>query len=301
MNPPKPLPPGAGPKTETLREANREKLEKARVLYRALLDREIDEGAAKSLAEGDRLPTDLELSLQVVMSPEFLRRLTNRALEAHLHLIHRARQIMVRRLLPPGDAVIDLGGANAPLYTFGWAHKFKRMVMVDLPPDARHEMYRDIVVKSPGDCGEVIIHYGDMTRLEKFADASFDLVWSGQSIEHVDLDSGKRMVREARRVLHPGGHFCLDTPNRRVTKIHTRPLHGGFIHPEHQHEYHAAELRELLVESGFEIADERGVCEMPRTLATGHFDYEDFVLGNVLTDDPQDGYILYFDCRKPHA
>ena len=279
--------------------ANMEALADARSLYRALLGREIDEGAVNALVSAPKPPSSFEQSMQLLMSPEYLTWLTRHAADAHLYLIHRARQIMVRRLLPPADDVLDLGGAAAPLYTFGWTHPFTRMVLVDLAPEARHEAFRDVVLASPTGAGEVAVHYGDMTRLERYADESFDLVWSGQSIEHVDQDAGRRMTEEALRVLRPGGHFCLDTPNRRVTQIHTRSVGGGFVHPDHKLEYHADDLRELLTACGFEIAAARGVCEMPRTLATGVFEYEDFVLGSVLTDKPEDGYVLYFDGRKP--
>lgn len=279
--------------------ANIEAVANARSLYRSLLGREIDEGAVNALATSPTPLPSFQQSLQLVLSPEFLTRLTTRASDAHLYLIHRARQIMVRRLLPPANHVIDLGGAAAPLYTFGWTHRFVRMVLVDLPPEDRHEAFRDVVLPSPTGAEEVAIHYGDMTRLERYADESFDLVWSGQSIEHVERDAGRRMTQEAMRVLRPGGHFCLDTPNRRVTEIHTRSVGGGFIHPDHKHEYRAEDLRELLAACGFEIDAARGVCEMPHTLATGTFDYEDFVLGNVLTDNPEDAYILYFAGRKP--
>jgi SAM-dependent methyltransferase len=284
---------------ETVPVANAESIANARALYRALLGREIDEGALNALASAATPPTNFEQGLQLAMSSEYLTRLTTFARDAHLYLIHRARQIMVRRLLPPADHVIDLGGAAAPLYTFGWTHTFVRMVLVDLAPADRHEAFRDLVMPSPSGTGEVAIHYGDMTRLERYPDESFDLVWSGESIEHVDRDAGRRMTEEAMRVLRPGGHFCLDTPNRRITEIHTRPIGGRFVHPDHKYEYHADDLRELLVSCGFDIAVERGVCEMPQTLATGAFEYEDFVLGNVLTDKAEDGYILYFDGAKP--
>jgi SAM-dependent methyltransferase len=285
--------------TATAPVSRQRTLDDAAALYRALLGRPIDDGARDMIVSFPTPPENLELALRVVMSPEFLTRLTRNSIAAHLHLIHRARQIMVRRLLPAADRVIDLGGANAPLFTFGWSHRFTHMVLVDLPPDERHEMYKDVVIKSPTDCGEVSIQYGDMTRLERYADESFDLVFSGESIEHVDLEGGKRMIRQAFRVLRPGGHFCLDTPNRGLTEIHTRSVGGGFIHPEHKHEYRAQELRDLLRAASFEIPVARGVCEMPKTRATGEFHYEDFVLGNPLTEDPEDGYLLYFGCRKP--
>ena len=276
-----------------------QRLEQACSLYRTLLGREIDEAALSQVLMCGSPPSGFELALQLLSSAEFLGKLLARAADVHLNLIHRARQIMVHRLLPPADTVIDLGGANAPLFSFGWSHPFRKMVLVDLPPDERHELYRDIVIGSPQGCGEVKIHYGDMTHLEGFEDESFDLVWSGQSIEHVDIEAGARMVRAARRVLRPGGHFCLDTPNRALTEIHTRNVGGGFIHPEHRHEYRAEELNALLVDSGFEIVDRYGVCEMPRSRATGVFHYEDFVLGNTLTTDPEAGYILYFGCQRP--
>ena len=77
--------------------------------------------------------------------------------------------------------------------------------MVDLPQDARHEMYANIVIEDTLASGELIIHYGDMTKLDAFEDESFDLVWSGQSIEHVPLEAGERMCREAHRVLKRAG------------------------------------------------------------------------------------------------
>jgi SAM-dependent methyltransferase len=276
-------------------------LERADALYHLLLGRGLDPGAAESIRGRIAAGTydDFQLGLQVDCSSEYLGRLVARAADAHIYFVHRSRQMMVRRLLPPARQIIDLGGANAPLYRLGYAHPFERLVMVDLPPEARHEMYKNIRVTAPAEGAEVVIHWSDMTRLEAFPDASFDLVWSGQSIEHVDLEAGRRMCAEAMRVLKPGGRFCLDTPNRGITSIHTRDWGGGFIHPEHKHEYHGPELRAQLEAAGFEVEQAKGVCEMPETFATGNFHYEDFILGNPLTDDVERGYILYFGCRKP--
>ena len=280
---------------------DRAALDRASTLYEAILGREIDEGARAALAAAKNHEDDRGFSLAVRLfcSSEFMERLVTRAIDAHLFFVHRAREIMIRRLLPPAESIIDLGGINAPLFGMGYKHPFRQMVIVDLPDDQRHAMYRDIRFQAPGGRGEVSIHYCDMTSLDDFPDASFDLVWSGQSIEHVDQAAGSRMCREALRVLRPGGHFCLDTPNRGLTEIHTRDVGGGFIHPEHKKEYRAIELRELLSQAGFRIVAERGICEMPRTRETGRFHYEDFVLGNTITDDPEDGYILYVQSVKP--
>ena len=52
-----------------------------------------------------------------------------------------------------------------------------------------------------------------MVDLGRYGDGAFDMVYSGQTIEHVTEADGDTVVREAFRVLAPGGWFCLDTPN----------------------------------------------------------------------------------------
>lgn len=242
---------------------------------------------------------DLAKAVEMTCSSDGMEQIVAHAIDHHLFYLHRARQIMIRRLLPAAESILDLGGANAPLYNLGYQHPFQNMVMVDLPPDERHELYKDVQVSSPS--GSVRIHYGDMTRLDHFESASFDLVWSGQSIEHVPMDAAIRMCAAAFRLLRPGGHFCLDTPNRAITYIHTRDWHGGFIHPDHKYEYRSNELRQLVANAGFDIAAEVGVCEMPETVRTQNFHYSDFVLGNPITDNVEDAYVLYLDCVKPGA
>ena len=270
-------------------------MDKTATLFEALLGRPIDASAAAGFAGH----APFSMALELLLSTEVTERLLAESIEHHLLFLHRARKIMSRRLLPPARRIIDLGGANAPLYRCGYPHRFERMVMVDLPPEDRHAMYRNLTVEAPEGSGEVVIHYGDMTHLEAFEDGAFDLAWSGESIEHVDLEAGRRMIAEAYRVLEPGGWFCLDTPNRGLTEIHTRGFGDGFIHPDHRHEYRAGELRALLEEAGFEIVTACGVCEMPQTRATGQFAYTDFLLGNPIATDIEDGYLLFFACRKP--
>lgn len=222
-----------------------------------------------------------------------------KAIDEHLNLIHHARIKLVSTLLPQGEIVLDLGGANCPLYKMGYPHKFKKLYLIDLPPENRCDMYKEIVIDPNCDGGEVAIKYGDMTELGDFPDESVDFVWSGQSIEHVSQEDGEKMCRAAFRVLKPGGAFCLDTPNRLLTEIHTRDIGGGFIHPEHCIEYKPGQLRELLERTGFEIKHSYGVCEMPSTLASGAFCYEDFLCGRQVTDEIDSGYIQFFHSVKP--
>lgn len=222
-----------------------------------------------------------------------------KAMDEHLQLIHAARIEMASTLLPPADIILDLGGANCPLYKIGYPHTFKKLTLIDLPPDERHDYYKDIVVDDEGAAGEVVIHYTDMTTLSTIVNNSVDLVWSGQSIEHVPQLHAERMCREVFRVLKKGGSFCLDTPNRFLTRIHTRSCGGGFIHPEHCIEYFPEQLQAMLQTAGFEVKKVFGICEMPVTVASDEFHYEDFMLGKKVTDEVNKGYIQFFHCVKP--
>lgn len=267
-----------------------------KALFGRAPEKEVIDAVTARISDGSADLTTV--ALEWLLSQEALDRTVERAAAVHLHIIHHARLLLVRTLLPPAARILDLGGANAPLYRMGYPHPFQRLVLVDLPPADRHASYGQVSLERTRDGGEILVHYGDMTRLEGFADGSYDLVWSGQSIEHVSREDGARMCREAHRVLAPGGHFCLDTPNRLLTAIQTRPSGGGFIHPEHQFEYRPEELRTLLTGAGFEIVSAKGICEMPSTVLTGTFQYRDFVLGRQICDDPATSYIQYFVCRK---
>lgn len=222
-----------------------------------------------------------------------------RAMHEHLSLIHAARVELVQTLLPQAEHILDLGGANSPLYRMGYPHSFSKLTMIDLPVDERHELFKDAVIDDVSNKGEVVVHYGDMTSLDSFADESIDFVWSGQSIEHVPPDAGEKMCREAFRVLKSGGAFCLDTPNRLVTEIHTKNIGGGFIHPEHCIEYTPEQLGHILEGVGFTILKSLGLCEMVETVATGQFKYSDFLIGRRISENINGSYIQYFHCVKP--
>jgi SAM-dependent methyltransferase len=58
----------------------------------------------------------------------------------------------------------------------------------------------------------------DLARCLPFEDVLFDVVILSEVIEH--LDGHATVVREAGRVLKPGGHFVLSTPN--VGRLHSR-------------------------------------------------------------------------------
>ncbi len=226
--------------------------------------------------------------------------LAETAFARHLDAIHEARLMMVSDLIPAADVILDLGGANAPLHRMGYPHPFKEMTLVDLPPDSRHEMYAQIEVSEETiNGGQVRVLYSDMTQLPMIASGSIDLVWSGESLEHVPEAAGRRMCEEAFRVLKPGGWFCLDTPNGLITRRHAATANLTHIHPEHFIEYAPHHLRAVLSSAGFDIVVQQGIRHMPRTRKSGGFYYEDFLTGAAFSDDLEGSYLQFYACRKP--
>lgn len=267
-----------------------------------LLNKQITDTKAKSIAKrlnNNKITLQLYL-VELFLSPDFIKTSLEKVMDFHLLFAHHARLLLVSSLLPPAERILDLGGANGSIYEMGYPHKFNEITIVDLPPEQRDPMYKDLVVKktvTPN--GKIGVHFGDMCNLDLADNDSIDLVWSGESIEHVDEAAGIQMIEEAFRVLRPGGSFCLDTPNRIITKLHTEWSGGGFIHPEHKLEYYPEQLEAALTAAGFVIIEKKGVRHMPRTYSTGVFDYSDYVLGSPLSDDVNASYMMYFHCIKP--
>jgi len=222
------------------------------------------------------------------------------ALELHLFALHHARVTMMATLLPAAKRIVDLGGANAPLYESGYPYDFTELTLVDLPPADRHTAFANRLQESKQtDHGAVNVLYTDMTDLSAISDASVDLVWSGQSIEHISRDDAHAVYREVRRVLRPEGAFCLDTPNALVTRIHSP---DALIHPDHKIEYTPTQLTDDLAGAGFAITKSFGICEMPFTVAAGAIDYRDFLVGAGISQDLDRCYIQFHECRpSPEA
>lgn len=263
-----------------------------------LLGRVVSDSKAKEIANkiNAQDSNTQQYLVELFLSKDFLNHSLKNAMAFHLLYAHYARLQLVSTLLPQADKIVDLGGANGSIYEMGYPYKFDEIVVVDLPPADRDPMYKDLKMrakKTPN--GKISVHFGDMSDLSFLPDNCVDLVWSGESIEHIDEAAGRRMVKEAFRVLRPGGSFCLDTPNRLITKIHT----SGFIHPEHKLEYYPNQLQRLLRSSGFKIVDKRGIREMPRTYSTKQFDYTDYITGSPISKDVNSSYMQYYHCIKP--
>jgi SAM-dependent methyltransferase len=153
---------------------------------------------------------------------------------------HVAAYTLCEPFLPPGR-ILDLG--------CGVGHSFhllapRETVGVDLDAAALAGQARETIV-------------ADMRALP-LPDASFAGLISVQSLEHVP--EGEAVVREARRVVAPGGVAVFHTPNRLTF---ARP--DEIIDPYHFVEYDPRELRAVCARS-FAHVEIHGVFGSPRYL-----------------------------------
>ena len=99
------------------------------------------------------------------------------------------------------------------------------------------------------------------TDLFPFPDNTFDLVLCCEVLEHL-LINPSHMLYETHRVLRPGGHLLITTPNAlrwdnlfsmlRGSNIYDR-YHGNGIYGRHNREYSTSEVAELLRANGYEV------------------------------------------------
>jgi SAM-dependent methyltransferase len=267
--------------------------------YNVLLRREPDEPAwteqADAMTSGalshddvvDRIRCSSEFRNQVPIGPA--------SLHSSLHA-SRAEFIIG---LPPARRIVDLGGGHTidprgALVVLGYPYDFDELVVVDLPPDARHPLYRSERFGPEETArGRVRYEYRSMSDLSFAADGSVDLVYSGQSIEHVSEADGDVVLAEAARILVPGGHLAVDTPNGRLCRLQQ----PDFIDPDHKVEYTLAELREKLLRAGFEVLTERGLnWDGARP---DRFDPAALARNHGIYHDADNCYLLAVLARKP--
>jgi ubiquinone/menaquinone biosynthesis C-methylase UbiE len=86
---------------------------------------------------------------------------------------------------------------------------------------------------------------GNAENLANLPDASFDMVVSFETIEH--LNHVEDYLVEVRRILRPGGDYIVSTPDRRLAST-LYPLRGRPNNPFHVREFTRAELLQLLGE-----------------------------------------------------
>jgi len=254
--------------------------------YQAVLGRKPNESDVDNIRSQNL--TARQLSIQLLYSAEFLSAICAEAKEHHHAIIHGAR-IRLIRSLPRADVILDIGGANGSLVEFGYRHDYRRLIISDLPPEDRIAELQTVDLAKKWQWNPRVQVINDLSEIQN---NSVDLAWAGQLIEHIAQEDLLAFLAEIKRVLRPGGRFCLDTPNALMARIHSPEL----LHPDHKYEYTPDELEEILGKY-FEIENKLGLIPMPDSYEVRQFLYQEMPIGSF-SENLNNCYIMYFSCRK---
>jgi Methyltransferase domain/Domain of unknown function (DUF4214) len=271
------------------------------LVYRIVLGREADaHGRAHFLERIGKGAISRDLFVRTLVdSREFAETRLHSDLSTSLH---ESRGRFVRSL-PPARRIVDIGGScqgsdRGAMVEMGYPYPFERLTIVDLPSAERHELYRtgddDARRAVQTELGPVDYLYQSMTSLRPIPDSSVDLVYSGQSIEHVTRSEAATTYAEVRRVLRPGGVFALDTPNARLTRLQQ----DDFVDPDHKYEYTHEELSGDLVAAGFEIVAAWGLNYGGPIRKREEFDETQVARRCGLFAAIEDCYVLAYVCAN---
>jgi SAM-dependent methyltransferase len=271
-----------------------------RLAFNVILDREPDAAGGadytEKLASGELSRHGIAEAL--AHSEEFRRRVP---IGNVLLSMHVSRSDFVAGL-PRASRILDLGGTHqglpdGALVHLGYPYPFEQLVVVDLPVDERDEIYQGGSTGEPvvSELGPVEFAFHSMTDLGRYGDGSFDLVYSGQSIEHVSEADGDQVAREAYRVLAPGGWFCLDTPNGPIWRLRS----DAPMNHDHKIEYAPDQLVAKLERAGFTVTECKGLNLMRAGAAVGVFDEEEASAHPGVFADASACLLLAVMARKP--
>jgi 2-polyprenyl-3-methyl-5-hydroxy-6-metoxy-1,4-benzoquinol methylase len=157
-------------------------------------------------------------------------------------------------LIGPDRRVLDVGSASGYLAR---ALVAQGCTVAGIDNDAEAvEKSRDVVEHA------VVADLNVADLVAEFGAASQDVVVFGDVLEHV-LEPG-RLVRQARRVLAPGGFLVISIPNVAHGDVRLSLFRGvwdyhptGLLDQTHIRFFTDRTIRELLLESGFAVTDTR--------------------------------------------
>jgi len=183
---------------------------------------------------------------------------------------HRSRFVHTLEITPAGDpykSILEMGAymqiTPALKHTLGYGY----VRGCYYGPEGRVDHKSQIAEN--GDFFECDIdHFDAEKHVYPYADQSFDTVLCCELIEHL-FEDPMHMMSEINRILKPGGHLVLTTPNigslRSVSAIllgyhpaffpaYIRPRKAGEeAEARHNREYVPMEIQHLLTDAGFEI------------------------------------------------
>lgn len=182
---------------------------------------------------------------------------------------HRARLLKTLEITPRGTperSILEMGSylQITPALHAKLGYGYVRGCYYGKLGEADHRT----VVSSEGERFECDIDHFDAEK-DRFPydDQSFDTVLCCELIEHLFQDP-MHLMSEVNRILEPGGHLVLTTPNiasERGIEAILNGYHPGFFHAyikpsaagevdaRHNREYTSGEIHRLLTTSGFDV------------------------------------------------
>ena len=185
-----------------------------------------------------------------------------------------------RAQLRPGEVVVDIGTGRGELLADAVAKGASRAIGIEYAQAAVNLARKTLDVRGVTDRAEVLLADARRIPLE---DATADLVTMLDVVEHLAPAELDASLREAHRILQPGGRILIHTfPSRTVYDVTyrlQRALHptrrrtwprdprNEFEHRMHVNEQTVTALRRSLRRAGFR----------PATASLGQWVYTDFV------------------------
>ncbi|MDQ1911630.1 methyltransferase domain-containing protein [Paenibacillus sp. GD4] len=146
-------------------------------------------------------------------------------------LFHWHRYLIASKFVK-GKVVLDLAcGEGYGAFTL--SKEAKRVIGVDLDETSINN------AKNKYQKENLEFNMGNATNL-RFADKSFDIITSFETIEHMPEEDQLRFLKEIKRVLKPDGVLFISTPDKNRTDLYQEK------NPYHLKELYQAEFRDLL-------------------------------------------------------
>lgn len=206
--------------------------------------------------------------------------------------LHALRTRELRRM--PGGAQVFLSAGCSGRWYFDWIHE-------NYPGIQKHLGIEAFSPKPADLPPEVDWMPDDLYAMKSVHNRSVDLVFAGQTVEHLWPKDITGFLLEANRVLNDEGWLVLDSPNRLITNA------LGWWQPEHTCEFTISEMLQLLRLAGFQPMQVRGIwlcySQESHSLLPLTPDLETI---NIVSDSrvtegnlrPEDSFIWWIEAKK---